>query len=281
MIAIRLPDANRLVQIVGDEDGGLVQLGRKGHELLLELAPDQRVEGRERLVHQQDLGVRGERTGEPDPLLHPARQLAREAVLVSVEVDEAEAALGDLPALRLRLALHLQGEGDVVAHRAVRKQRHVLEHHADVGGAQPSEIAFAEREHVPAEHVDAPGGRLDQPVDMAHHGRLARAGQPHDAEDLSARYLERAVRDTHHASEPLEHLGLSEPLIRDRPHRLVDPIAEDLPYTLQPDDGFTQLACLRWLWISPLAMAANTSCVLRRPRGLLPGLARTTPMVVY
>ena len=45
--------------------------------------------------------------GEPDPLLHAARQLARKAILVAVEIDEVEAALGDLPALRFGLALHL------------------------------------------------------------------------------------------------------------------------------------------------------------------------------
>ena len=88
-------DADGLVEVVGDEDGGLVELRRQGHELLLELAPDERVEGGEGLVHEQDLGVGGQSAGEPHPLLHPAGELAREAVLVAVEVDEAVEVLVD------------------------------------------------------------------------------------------------------------------------------------------------------------------------------------------
>ena len=207
--------------------------------------------------HEQDLGVRGQRPGEPDPLLHPAGQLAREAVLVAVEVDEAQAALGDLPALRLRLALHLQRKRDVVAHRAVRKQRHVLEHHADVGGAQLPQLPLAQRQHVPAQDLDATGGRFDQPVDVAHHGGLARARQPHDAEDLAARDLERAIRDADHASEPLQHLRLGEAVAGDRPHRFVDPRAEDLPHAVQLDDRFTQSG-----WLLAGGMSASSQDAL-------------------
>ena len=234
-------DPDRLVQIVGDEHRGLVELRGERHELLLELATDQGVEGGERLVHQQYFGIGGERPGEPHPLLHPARELAREPVLVTLQIDEAEAALGDLPALRFRLALHLQRKRDVVPHRAVRKERHVLEHHADMGRAELPQLALAKGQDIPSQHLDASGGRLDQPIEMAHHRRLARAREPHDAEDLSARDLERAIRDADHAFEALEHLGLGEPLVRDRPHRLFDPRAEDLPHSLQPDDGFTHL----------------------------------------
>ena len=90
-------DTDRLVQIVRDEDRGLVQFGRERQELLLKPAPNQRIQRGERLIHQQDLGVRRERPGEPDPLLHAPRQLAGEAVLVTVEIDETEAALGRPP----------------------------------------------------------------------------------------------------------------------------------------------------------------------------------------
>ena len=45
-------------------------------QLVLQLVADQRVERRERLVHQQDVRVRRERAREPDALLHAAGQFA-------------------------------------------------------------------------------------------------------------------------------------------------------------------------------------------------------------
>jgi hypothetical protein len=41
---------------MGDHEGGLTGLGRDRHDLVLQRAPRQSVERRERLVHQQDLG---------------------------------------------------------------------------------------------------------------------------------------------------------------------------------------------------------------------------------
>ena len=63
-----------------------------------------------------------------------------------------------------------QREGDVVAHRAVREQRHVLEHHADVGGAQLPKLPLAQRQHVPSEHFDAAGGGLSPSLRPARPG---------------------------------------------------------------------------------------------------------------
>ena len=51
---------------------------------------DQRVERREGLVHEQDLGVGAERAGEADALLHAAGQLRRVAVLVAGEADRLD-----------------------------------------------------------------------------------------------------------------------------------------------------------------------------------------------
>ena len=47
-------------------------------ELVLQLVADQRIERRERLVHEQDVGVGGEGAGEADALLHAAGQLVAE-----------------------------------------------------------------------------------------------------------------------------------------------------------------------------------------------------------
>ena len=91
-------DPERFVEIVGDEQDRLVELVLDLHQLVLHLAADQRIEGAECLVHQQDVGVGGERPGKPHPLLHASAELPREAGLVTAESDERERPLRRLVA---------------------------------------------------------------------------------------------------------------------------------------------------------------------------------------
>ena len=67
----------RLGQVVGDEDHRLVDLATQPDDLVLHVAADQRVERRERLVEQQDVGIGGQCSGEPDALLLSAAELVR------------------------------------------------------------------------------------------------------------------------------------------------------------------------------------------------------------
>ena len=97
-------------------------------DLVLHVAPDQRVERRERFVEQQDLGIVGERAREADALLHAAGQLVGIAVATPLEPDEVEHVAARAVPLGLRLALHLEAERDVVEHAAVGAGR-MLEHH--------------------------------------------------------------------------------------------------------------------------------------------------------
>ncbi len=70
-------DAYRLVEVVGDEDDGLVQGFLQFQQLVLHVRADQRVEGAEGLVHENDLGVGGQRAGQADTLAHAAGKLVR------------------------------------------------------------------------------------------------------------------------------------------------------------------------------------------------------------
>ena len=99
------------------------------------MSPDQRVEGGERLVEEQDVRVGGERPSEADPLLHPPAQLVGPPATQSAEPHEPEHLFRLRPPLGLADLLHLQPEGDVVDEGAVRQQAEVLEHHARPGGA--------------------------------------------------------------------------------------------------------------------------------------------------
>ena len=112
------------------------------------------------LVHQQDLGVGGERARKPHALLHPTRQLARHAVAIALQADRFNHAVGHLVAReRVRVA-KLQREGDVVAHGAVRQERHVLEHHADAIRPQGAQLLRRERADVLAVDEYLSAGRL-------------------------------------------------------------------------------------------------------------------------
>ncbi len=110
-------------------------------QLVLEAVADQRVERRERLVHQQDVGVGGERAGEADPLLHAAGELVRELVGPGVEIDHRQLLGDDRSRSALAHAAQLQAEADVLGHGAPGQQRELLEHHGDPLGAQAAERA--------------------------------------------------------------------------------------------------------------------------------------------
>ena len=66
----------------------LPDLAVEPDDLVLHVAPDERVERAEGLVEEHHLGVDRERAGQPDPLLLAARKLVRVVVDVSRQPDE-------------------------------------------------------------------------------------------------------------------------------------------------------------------------------------------------
>lgn len=115
-------DAYRLVEVVGDEDDGLVQGFLQFQQLVLHVRADQRVEGAEGLVHENDLGVGGQRAGQADTLAHAAGKLVRIGLLVALQAHRGDPVQGPLVALRPAFAANLQAVGDIVEHALVRQQ---------------------------------------------------------------------------------------------------------------------------------------------------------------
>src|SRR3712207_7229795 len=62
--------------------------------------------------------------------------------------------------------------GGVLPHRAVREQREVLEHHADLVVAQGPQVGVAERPQVLAVDLDRAGTGLDEPRSEEHTSEL-------------------------------------------------------------------------------------------------------------
>ena len=73
-------DGQRLLLVVGDEQGGDAHLELDPADLVPQLRPDLGIERRQRLVQQQHLRLDGQRPGQRDPLLLPAGDLVRVAV---------------------------------------------------------------------------------------------------------------------------------------------------------------------------------------------------------
>ena len=93
---------DRLVDVVGDEEDRLAQLGLQAQELVLQALAVDRVDGAERLVHQHHARVGGQRPGDADPLLLAAGELRGVAVAeLGVEADQLEQ-LGDARRRRAR-----------------------------------------------------------------------------------------------------------------------------------------------------------------------------------
>ena len=144
-----VPEPERLGEVVGDEQHRLAGLELQAADLVLHVAPDQRIQCAEGLVVEHQLRVDGERARQPHPLLHAARELVGEVVRGVLEPDQPQHLLGAREALRLRHALDLESERDVVEHPAVREQAEVLEHHRDRVPAQLAQLGRRRRPSRP------------------------------------------------------------------------------------------------------------------------------------
>ena len=165
-----VPDLDRFLDVVGDQDHGLVQLGLQPDQLVLQGVADDRVDRAERLVHQQHRRVRGQRPGHPDALLLAAGELVRIAAgHVRVQADQVHQLAGPVPGLGLVPAFEQRDGGDVVLDRAVREQAGLLNDVADAP-PQPGRLDGGD---VGAVQHDPALGRVDQPVDHPQAGGLA------------------------------------------------------------------------------------------------------------
>ncbi len=166
---------HRLLLAVGDVHEGDAELGLQPLQLGPHPHPQERIEGRERLVEEQHLRAGDEGAGERDALLLAARELRRQAAGEVVHLHQRQHRLGALEALVLRDAPHLEPEGDVVAAGEVGKQRVALEHHR---GAALRRRQVADR--LGADHHVARRDGL-VPGDHPERRGLAAAGRPEQA----------------------------------------------------------------------------------------------------
>ncbi len=126
---------------------------------LAELGAHARVEGAERLVEEEHLGLGGERARKAHALPLAAGELGRVALSETLELHEVKQLLDALADLRLRPLPHLQAERDVVVHGHVLEGRVVLEDEADAA------LLRRERGRVPSRDGDlAPSSGHSSPA---------------------------------------------------------------------------------------------------------------------
>ena len=104
---------------MGDEADRLVGARPQFQQLLVEVVAHDLVERAERLVHQQQIGVEGERAGDRGALLHAARELPGIFLLEAGEVDELQRAL-DARLLLCRLEIPMISSGSATLRSMVR-----------------------------------------------------------------------------------------------------------------------------------------------------------------
>ena len=81
--------------------------------------------------HQHEVGLEHQCPGDRNALLLAAGQLPRPTILEAFQLHELERTLHPLGPLCYRHPAYFQRERQIPAHRHVRKQRVVLEHHSD------------------------------------------------------------------------------------------------------------------------------------------------------
>src|SRR5215210_3124222 len=181
-------EVDRLVDVVGHEQDRDPVLLAHAQDEVLEVPARLRVHGRERLVHEQDRRLVGERARDRHALLHPAGELPRVAVEDAREADGGDGLLDEPVPLLPRELLVPQRQQHVVPHGRPRHQRAavLLEHERH--------LLRRPRHAVPAQQ-DLAEARPQKAADALEQRRLAATGWSDDAHELAVVDRERDVPD--------------------------------------------------------------------------------------
>ena len=184
----------RLVLVVGDEQGGDVQLLVQAAEPAAQLLAHLGIERAERLVEQQHARLDRERARKRDALSLAAGELRGVTLGLPIELHEFQelvhAAANFGLGRPLPSAFDTQPEGDILEHGEVAEQRVVLEHEADLA------LTHVRVRGVLAIDDDLARIRKVEPGDDAQERRLSaprRAEQRHELAggDVDAHPVER------------------------------------------------------------------------------------------
>jgi hypothetical protein len=185
-------DRERLARVVGHQDRGRLARAQGVRDLVAEVAPQRRVEVRERLVEEHHARLDRERARERHALLLAARQRVDARGPARREPDEREQLVHPGAVAR--------AERDVVRGAEVREQREALEHEADpplLGRDQRGR-----RRHRLAVEEHAAGVDGLEAGDQPERGALAGARRAEQREHAALRDAEADAVDDGARAEP-------------------------------------------------------------------------------
>ena len=168
-----------LLLVVGHVDEGDAQLLLHALEFHLHLLAKLKVQGAQRLVQKQHLGLVHQGPGDGHPLLLAAGKLIDPALAVALQVHELQHGFHLPLDLGLGGLLDAQTEGDVVEHIEVGEQSVLLEHGVDLP------LIGRDLGDVRAVHQDLARGGHDEARDEPEHGGLAAAGGAQQGQKLT------------------------------------------------------------------------------------------------
>ena len=156
-----------------------------------------RIEAGDRFIGQDHLRILHHRPGDSDPLLLTAGQLVGPGVGLLTETDLCSCATALATSARGNRLMIASAGIDVAEpsgqhvgdHLRAVHEIEMLEDHADPATDQ-AEVLLGRRRYILAVPEDASGGRLDQAIDAAQEGRLARPRQTDDGQELPVGDLE-------------------------------------------------------------------------------------------
>ena len=176
-------------QVVSDEEVGQAELLLQAFEQVHDLGLDRHVEGRDRLVADDQRRVDREGAGDADALALTAAELVRVAVAVAAREPDRLQQLVDALGSRLarrREAVDVERLGDDLAHRlaGVEGGVGILEDHRHLSPLAPH-VTGRQLPQVPTLEQDPAGGRLDQANDGPSQRGLAAPGLADQTQGLA------------------------------------------------------------------------------------------------
>ncbi len=183
-----------LDRVVGHQHGRATEPAEMAAQVPSDGQPGGRVQRRQRLVQQQQLRARGERSGERDPLSLPAGERPGPAGGELGQPERLQPAQRGGPGGGPRDSPAAQPEGDVVPRGQMREQQVVLKNHPDRAALCRDEDSL--RRVVQDEAGQADPARVDrlQPGQRPQQGGLARAVGPENGDGRPARRGQRHVQ---------------------------------------------------------------------------------------
>ena len=209
-------DLEQLVHLVRDVDDAFA-LGLQRADDAEEMRDFPVGERRGRLVHDQDVGIVGDRLGDLDHLPVGDAEIAHFGLGIDADVEPVEQSLGAAAHLvvadEAQAVQRLAANPDVLRHRHKVHQVEFLMDHRDAVSQRVERRGQAD--FLALEPERAGVGRVDAGDDL-HQRRLAGAVLAHQRMDMAALQAERDVVERQHAGKGLAHVLDFEQIFRFR-----------------------------------------------------------------